>query len=1830
MRRIILTCLAATLLLGCSRIREEDHIPVGSLPEGTPATLCISFGNQDLMQLNVGTKAEASPADEARIHDLYVMIFNNSNGNKIYGRFFSYEHLKSSIATLTSGNNEGWWVENKTLTGVTPSISDTRGVVKLSTEICHDAKVVLIANVVNAVSSLDRDRDTSDGDSDVAYDDDISYLNDIKKFSQLQRTKVILEQDVVNRKDLFLMMGTLPSIDTEQMQWDKTADYDTDYKIELRPLDAKVKFMVRCNADSNPSNFFIKDAKAVYWKACSVPDRCYLFSDYAGGAAPDDVMYFDSESAYFEGKESKDGYDWFVFSFYMLESSHEKKRHADSYYQREKQDTRETDDNSYSYWRIVNGDKVEYSGINYVENLGWYYAPDNAPYVQFDMVLELTQDGINDMGGGEVGEAMTSDTIYTVHLGDFTNGAQQFDDYNTLRSHFYTYKIVIANSGSIFAEVENNLENEPGQEGFLILTNDEIVNADCHYAYHSVSFTYTPGLSATMFSWYVKTPFSEGRPQTKTDPDNSNYTIYVGDNTRTDGLDPLDYKWCKFAVNAVVGGEYTTNRVKYMGEKDPVTGDLNYDPTWKPSKGTPHPPLMDISQLIEYIVDQNNKPLAENDFLWDSAEGKNIIRVTIFIDEYYYEENPISGEKDQDLWRHFVNAKPREMHILSDARQSRDKASDVIQSSHSVIQQSIQTIYNIYSPGLRTLWGCEHRDEIKEKVPAGWQYWPATPGYPKRSGANTALGKENGRLNSAYIWNLYDKQDASGTESPNKEWETYMTFEVDNDQPELKTGYQGLAFSCMTRNRDNNGNGVIDREEVRWYLAASEQLIGIWVGNESLSLSARLYQPADACTYNGNSYPKEWRSHVISSTAEKVCWAEEGAGATDLSYDKSPGDPYYTWDTWDLATHGESVRCIRNIGTIDGAEGLQDISYAPYPTTVDKYFTIETTYKNPSDPSSQPVGYTFSFDRLNTKSIREYSEGELPYHEQTSLTNRVYSKMITQNLLNDPDIDIQAVSPNITTAQINPDVTARGNNPYCPPGYRFPNFKEWVLMSLYLSEDYLRKDKNGNSYSPGNIMPSRTYYDKGYYGSLKSDTEPWSTESGKVGWNYSNKMHCVPASQKPTRSRCVKDEEMTGHINGDISLDSDYIYPDDDTPITLTLSSTASTLTAASLKLCYNAHNGNYREIDIPVKSPKGIEYRETQTVSIPSLADLGLTQDDIDAGHPMTLMATAINAWGNVFDVPPVDVTMVNPIGGNMTGVSNVYPSADGSVTFNFLSNARTAYLGGATLKIRFTRPGEVSPSELTIPLTTSPNGKYYTGPQAFSIPSLASLGLTAENYSSVSDMEFIARVEMEDHIYKEFSLPIQLSNPVYGSIGGVGTYIYPAGSEESVTFDFHSHAASVALSNAVLKLQYTIPGDSDPTEVSLTLSSSPSTADYTPTQTLTIPSLYALGLTAEDLPLVANLHAEVSDVNGLKAVDDAAVTIKSHYSGLIDIEDGFDPTQGFPIAVSANSMTGFPIESVKLRWKQGESGSYNLNNVNVADPTLISGHSSTAYWHPGWLDSTSDVVGCINGVNDATRTYYFSAVVGKYDGEGHPLDEAIIGRTAEVAEATMEFLKINYNPCPGNWAWNNRPPNTLPYRWIPQTVSNIYFASGDFIDAFLDVSNCTYDPKTPGVVDGTNDLGMDNLITFGPSTQSENIGGVSTALSWSNGNVLFYYPARNGDNNNLQIAVHGGSNISRVQPFNLPQDNLKIMLKRDLVNDKGVVLVNNFSPDNEHEPDWYSEEIRSYSEQDRNNIVTSTQNKLNDLTKSNRQTVYVGSTEGQHRSRALYKYVRVVRKHN
>ncbi len=211
-----------------------------------------------------------------------------------------------------------------------------------------------------------------------------------------------------------------------------------------------------------------------------------------------------------------------------------------------------------------------------------------------------------------------------------------------------------------------------------------------------------------------------------------------------------------------------------------------------------------------------------------------------------------------------------------------------------------------------------------------WPWWKSGRNLPTSTKPNS---DDNGRYNSAAIWGV----------STSPEWETFLDYSVDNNTPELKEDYQYLAYSCLTRNRDNDGDGHISPGEVRWYIASVNQLVGMWVGNEALSPSARLYQPENKNSISGDN--REWRSWVVSSTIAdnsiakpRVIRAEEGA--TKSKYDS------YNWAftsypsvrfTEDDRHQVSSVRCVRNIGTYDKGGEVQDISGADLNVIPDEY-----------------------------------------------------------------------------------------------------------------------------------------------------------------------------------------------------------------------------------------------------------------------------------------------------------------------------------------------------------------------------------------------------------------------------------------------------------------------------------------------------------------------------------------------------------------------------------------------------------------------------------------------------------------------------------------------------------------------------------------------------------------------------------------------------------------------------------------------------------------------------------------------------------------------------
>ena len=1217
-------------MLSCIR---EEYGPAGEhfcYPEGTPVMLNIGFGVPDQLDVTIGTKSESSRTDEARVRDLYIMLFDEDGAN-FYKRFFTFEHLNNSLQNLDANSNEGWYVENS---------DNSFGVVKIATQSKSNCTMVLLANVDNTITSLN-------------HRDALDVLSGIGSLSDLQSVRVTLEQEIVDRTDVFLMMDMLRNVNTGDLEWgsieDDVATYNKPngkFQLQLKPLDAKVKFWIKYNQ----ANIDPEKSEARKWQVFNVPSECYLLPS---DDAPSSVTYFDTQKAFFEGTDDTQTYQ--VFSFYMLENRQKPtagqkiaNQSSPSYYLREKESDPKSNDPTF------------------------IHAPQNSTYVKFDLLLGLTTQGISDIVNAEAKHALTTEAMYTVHLGQFGNSDpsdtehpdHDWDNYDVERSTFYNYYVTVNNSKSIYIEVigdplNNNeiREDQPGQEGSLLLSTEAVVNCDAHYEYHCLTFNYTPALEGRKVSWYVKTPFDEGGAQW--DPDANNG---VGDWN----FNCKDYLWVKFGLNATPGtpATYSENRVKYPGD--------TYNKDWDYTTGLAPNQLMDIHQLYNFILDQTKK---RNDWLEAKASGPDpgdytgaflldtsletgeidapattwvdeahqyVIRVTAFIDEYYYEKDPTldpaTAKADPELWRKFVNADPRELHILSEAVYSEDKQSDVITSSHSIIQRSIQTFYNTYSPDLRTLWGTEHQDEMEYRIRKQkddsqtiWPWWPTGRSLPTSTKPNN---DDNGRYNTAAIWGV----------STSPEWDTFLEYTVDNNTPELRDDYKYLAYSCLTRNRDNDGDGVIAPEEVRWYTASINQLVGMWVGNEALSPTARLYQPENKNSISGDN--REWRSWVVSSTASsianpRVIRAEEGA--TKSNYDS------YNWAytsypsrqfTLDDRHQVSSVRCVRNIGTYDAGGEVKDISGADLNVIPDEYYESPMGFDANGKVNANGDGtYTLRFSRLDPRCIREFTSLDLPYADEYSMRNRVYMEMIMQ----DQSAEV-TVPANKTQEELNDLITAAGHNSYCPAGYRLPNMTEMLLMASLQPSGY---------WTGGTNYPTRTYYSRGIRGSKITDGE-----RHKIGWGYNDgivHMHNSRASS-PTiidGLRCVKDMNCTGEITGSISVPGgDKLHMGDDCQIKLNITSLGSAIRSLNLYLVYVGTSGNEetRSIDLGGIKLSGVAIQD-ESVDWTVPTDLTLLGD-------MYIRAIVVNNAGirKVLETP---IRIISPVFASVRLLPCVYNGA-------------------------------------------------------------------------------------------------------------------------------------------------------------------------------------------------------------------------------------------------------------------------------------------------------------------------------------------------------------------------------------------------------------------------------------------------------------------------------------------------------------------------------------------------------------------------------------------
>lgn len=658
---------------------------------------------------------------------------------------------------------------------------------------------------------------------------------------------------------------------------------------------------------------------------------------------------------------------------------------------------------------------------------------------------------------------------YTVHLGYIEGGDEQekAEDFNCRRNMKYTYNVTVKSLTNIIVEAFNNVENQSGAEGDVTdVQNVNHIDLDAHYAVFNIQLS---NKDRQNLKWMIEAPY-----------DNATYSYYADDyregGSNYDNRDKLAsdqfYTWIRFKP----------------------TTDENTLRRYRDYEGEPEADIWTLEQLADPAtyrgVDEQGTEVTD-------ADSDTQLWYTVFVDEYVYHKDadgkdtyindPVRG-KVEGGWHAYVNQNPRIVWIACNNRHiSDDKESMYMNSKYMISQNSILTYYSstAQTPN-NTALGLEHENEtfglnlawsqtawnamskpnadngrynvwyylsggntnnVQSTSDRGWNAMAATKSVKingtdrtcltpfKRAAINSDQLKEPSGDKTAQIFmpaniktELYE-----GTESKRKaDWKKLGPSE-ENEFIEIIT-------ACMSRNRDENGNGIIDVNEMKWYVPTTGKYARIILGRAVIPQSQRLMNfdliPAYGFKQSNGTYNRsdsDWntRYHFASSDKKNV-WAEEGTSSSDWLQ----GD-------WDMGAW--QIRCVRNLG-------------------VNMERVIET------DPVTQAYEYdsktkTFSLSYYEDACKRAPQSNHLLSHDVQSAINQPAAKFeIAEDDCNATNTPIVA---NMTTLLFNGSQltgyttdawkTACDNNYICGiyaqetdgsdrGSWRVPNQKELVMM----------------------------------------------------------------------------------------------------------------------------------------------------------------------------------------------------------------------------------------------------------------------------------------------------------------------------------------------------------------------------------------------------------------------------------------------------------------------------------------------------------------------------------------------------------------------------------------------------------------------------------------------------------------------------------------------------------------------------------------------------------------------------------------------------------------
>lgn len=242
-----------------------------------------------------------------------------------------------------------------------------------------------------------------------------------------------------------------------------------------------------------------------------------------------------------------------------------------------------------------------------------------------------------------------------------------------------------------------------------------------------------------------------------------------------------------------------------------------------------------------------------------------------------------------------------------------------------VTQLSMQTFYNSRSINLNGF-GIETYNEMPLTFGFGSPVLPA----------DVTLDDSDGRNNQIHLLGHQTTDDNYGS------WESYLnltqngwlktvgstisTHKLDgNDGRGNAYKLQSAYSACLSRNRDLDGNGMIDPNEIRWHLASLNEYIRMGIAANVISSTARLYS-GDKNDMTMNGYPSSYIGYgslyFTSSTSGKRCyWAVEKGSYSSIS-----------------SSYGEKlpIRCVRVLPAINETQDISSLENIVSASTFEK------------------------------------------------------------------------------------------------------------------------------------------------------------------------------------------------------------------------------------------------------------------------------------------------------------------------------------------------------------------------------------------------------------------------------------------------------------------------------------------------------------------------------------------------------------------------------------------------------------------------------------------------------------------------------------------------------------------------------------------------------------------------------------------------------------------------------------------------------------------------------------------------------------------------------